>query len=59
MIKALALLRDELAYTSMEGPLAALAYTDDSEVVQLVAPAFGILAEGKKGRGAHLTSKVS
>lgn len=43
----------------MEGPLASLAYTDDSEVVSLVAPAFGILAEGKKGRGAHLTAKVS
>ncbi|BEJ17350.1 hypothetical protein CspHIS471_0607510 [Cutaneotrichosporon sp. HIS471] len=58
VIKALALLRDELAYTAMEAPLAALAYTDESEVVNVVAPAFGILAEGKKGRGAHLTAKL-
>lgn len=58
-VKALALLRDELAYTALEGPLTSLAYTDDSEVVSLIAPAFGILAEGKKGRGAHLTAKVS
>ncbi|KLT44071.1 ARM repeat-containing protein [Cutaneotrichosporon oleaginosum] len=57
-VKALSLLRDELAYTMMEDPLAALALTDESEVVGLVAPAFGILAEGKKGRGAHLTAKL-
>lgn len=51
-------MRDELAYTAMEGPLASLAYTDDSEIVNLVAPAFGILSEGKKGRGVHLMAKV-
>lgn len=62
--KALALLRNDLAYSSIQRIVEILSLSNlDPAFVQEAACDFGVLAEsggkGKgKGRGAHLTTKV-
>lgn len=65
IVKGLALVRDELAYSSVQKLVELLGSGPaDAAFVHEAACGFGVLAEGGgkgkgKGRGAHLTTKVS